>query len=71
MRTVHTTDMLTCSHRQRLNRNKRELFADKDDVIPSICNIPVKEKVTYIGITISKDQQERCSLNVIPIIEKN
>lgn len=29
----------------------------------AVCNIPVKEKVTYLGVTIMKDQVMRCSEN--------
>lgn len=37
---------------------------------PSICNIPVKDQVTYLGIVINKDQKIRCKLNFDPLIMK-
>lgn len=44
-----------------LNLNKCELFAIKSGDITSIDGIPVKEKVNYLGILITKDQHERCA----------
>ncbi len=35
-----------------------------------ICNIPVRESVTYLGIKIIKDDKIRCPSNFLPIIEK-
>lgn len=35
-----------------------------------ICNIPVRESVTYLGIKIIKDDKSRCISNFLPIIEK-
>uniref|UniRef100_A0A3P9LB20 Reverse transcriptase domain-containing protein n=1 Tax=Oryzias latipes TaxID=8090 RepID=A0A3P9LB20_ORYLA len=54
----------------RLNLNKCELLPVKDCALESICNIPVKENVTYLGIIISKNNSERCSLNFTPLIDK-
>lgn len=53
-----------------LNVNKCELMAVKDSASHSISNIPVKDTVTYLGISIVKDQKTRSSLNFTPIIEK-
>lgn len=39
-----------------LNINKCELMAITDYAFSLICNIPVKNSVTYLGITITKDQ---------------
>lgn len=36
----------------------------------ALYNIPVKSKISYLGIPISKNQQTRCSSNFNPIIEK-
>jgi hypothetical protein len=36
----------------------------------SVCNIPVKDVNTYLGITVSKDQKVRANLNTSPIVEK-
>ena len=46
-----------------LNVNKCELMAVKSCALPSICNIPVKERVTYLRI-------DRCNLIFIPILER-
>lgn len=53
-----------------LNIKKCELLALKLCVSPSICNIPVKETITYLGIVITKDREARCNLNFDPIIDK-
>ncbi len=39
--------------------------------VPSICNIPVKDQVTYLGIVINKDQKTRSKLNFDPLIVKS
>ena len=54
-----------------LNINKCELIAVKDCVTPSYYGIPVKEELTYLGITITKDQKSRGLLNFNPLIKKN
>lgn len=42
----------------------------KNCASPSICNIPVKESATYLGIQICKDKEMRCRSNYNPIIDK-
>ncbi len=54
-----------------LNINKCELMSIKHCGVPSICNIPVKDQVTYLGIVINKDQKTRCKLNFDPLIVKS
>ncbi len=39
--------------------------------LPSICGIPIKNEVTYLGIKIVKDEERRCELNFSPVIDKN
>ena len=51
-----------------LNINKCERIAVKDRVTPSYYGIPVKEELTYLGITITKDQKSRGLLNFNPVI---
>ena len=51
------------------NINKCELIAVKDCVTPSYYGIPVKEELTYLGITITKDQKSRGLLNLNPLIK--
>ena len=53
-----------------LNLNKCELLPIKDCSSTSICNIPVKDSVTYLGITINKNADSRCAMNFNYIIEK-
>ncbi len=53
-----------------LNIRKCELLALKTCNISSICDIPVKDCVTYLGILISKDREARCDLNFNPIIDR-
>lgn len=53
-----------------LNMSKCELMAIKECDMLSIDGIPVKKQVVYLGITITKDDSARCSLNFDPVIEK-
>ncbi len=53
-----------------LNIFKCELLSIMDCTISSICNIPVKEKVVYLGIVITKNESTRCNDNFIQIVEK-
>ncbi len=53
-----------------LNISKCELLSIMDCTVSSIYNIPVKEKVVYLGIVITKNESTRCNDNFIPIVEK-
>ncbi len=53
-----------------LNIQKCELLAIKDSNKSSVHNIPVKEKMCYLGVLITKDQKERCNLNYHPLVDK-
>ncbi len=53
-----------------LNINKCELLPIKKCAASSICNIPIKENVAYLGIKIIKDSKLRCQENFNPIMEK-
>lgn len=53
-----------------LNFSKCELLPLKTCNSTSISNIPVKESVTYLGITINKNTSNRCPMNFNHIIEK-
>lgn len=53
-----------------LNLKKCELFALKECAVSSINSIPVKEKVNYLGIVVTKNHQERGDLNFNPMIKK-
>ncbi len=50
--------------------NKCELLSLKQCDLPSICGIPIKNEVTYLGIKIVKDEERRCELNFSPVIDK-
>jgi hypothetical protein len=52
-----------------LNIRKCELFALKRCDLNLVCNIPVKDVITYLGITVSKDQKERANLHFSPVVE--
>lgn len=53
-----------------LNLHKCELLAIKTCNHTSLHGIPVKEAVTYLGVVITKDENERSKLNFEPTIEK-
>ncbi len=53
-----------------LNVHKCELMPVKKLSVSSICDIQVKETITYLGIVISKNPKLRCDLNFLPILEK-
>ncbi len=38
--------------------------------MPCICNIPVTDQVTYLGVITNKNQNTRCPLNFNPITDK-
>jgi len=46
-----------------LNLQKCELFALKSCHSRTICNIPVKDAPSYLGLVITKNEQERISHN--------
>uniref|UniRef100_A0A9J8BAW3 Reverse transcriptase domain-containing protein n=1 Tax=Cyprinus carpio carpio TaxID=630221 RepID=A0A9J8BAW3_CYPCA len=54
----------------RLNINKCELLPVGHCLESLICNIPVRESITYLGVKIIKDDKIRCPSNFLPIIEK-
>lgn len=54
----------------KININKSVLFPLKDCVLQEVYGIPIKDKVTYLGIVICKDEKQRSELNFNPIIEK-
>jgi len=68
--TIHVISQFSKASGLCLNINKCELLPLKECNIQTICNIPVKDEVTYLGIVISKDQKKRCPLNFSPIIKK-
>lgn len=53
-----------------LNIHKCELFSIKNCCLTNIDGIPVKDKVTYLGIVISKDMKNKCVDNFSQIMEK-
>ncbi len=54
----------------KLNLDKCELLAIKTCSSPSLYSIPVKSQVTYLGVSICKDDKARCRLNFDPVVGK-
>uniref|UniRef100_A0A3P9L5I7 Reverse transcriptase domain-containing protein n=1 Tax=Oryzias latipes TaxID=8090 RepID=A0A3P9L5I7_ORYLA len=54
----------------KLNINKCELLPISECDHSVLHGIPVKSQITYLGIMISKNTEDRCNLNFNPIIEK-
>lgn len=52
-----------------LNIKKLELFSVKQSPLTSINGIPVKDKVTYLGIIVSKDMESRFVDHFSPIMD--
>lgn len=53
-----------------LNIKKCEILVLKKSSLLSVDGIPVKETVNYLGVVISKSEQDRVSLNFNPAFEK-
>lgn len=54
----------------RMNLDKSVLFPFKECSFIQIENIPVKQKLTYLGVIICKSEKLRSQLSFEPIIEK-
>ncbi len=67
---IDTIKLFSLASGSYLNINKCELLPLKSCNSPLIANIPVKDSVTYLGITINKNQDTGCSLNFNPLIDK-
>ncbi len=52
------------------NLSKCEIMQLKNNNLSTVCNIPVKNMVNYLGIKISKNTDTMVNLNSIPVIEK-
>lgn len=53
-----------------LDMNKCELLPLSVCKHTALYHIPVKSQVRYLGITLTRNQDDGCSLNFIPIIIK-
>ncbi len=53
-----------------LNLSKCEILHLKNNNLSTVCNIPVKSMVNYLGIKISKNTDAMVNSNVIPVIKK-
>ena len=53
-----------------LNLNKCELFAIHSSDLDSLCNIPVKTSVKYLGVTISRDSNQSVQENFVKNLSK-
>lgn len=67
---IKTTQCFSAASGLCLNLKKCELFPFKECTMACICNSPVKEGVTYLGITIVRNEETRCSKNFALIIDK-
>lgn len=52
-----------------LNRSKCELMSIKECNLSHICNIQIKDQVSYLGVIITINELDRCSVNFNPLIE--
>ncbi len=57
---LHTINVFSNASGLHLNVLKCELMPIKQLSVSSICNIQVKETITYLGIVISKNPKLRC-----------
>ncbi len=62
---IKTIELFSAASGLCLNLKKCELFSLKDSNTPSVCDILVKDKVTYLGITIKKSEEARCDENFV------
>lgn len=67
---IKTIELFSAASGLCLNLKKCELFSLKESDTSQICNIPIKDKITYLGITIMKNEEERCSENFNSISDK-
>lgn len=67
---LNTIKMFSNASGLHLNVLKCELMPINQFSVSSICNIQVKETITYLGIVISKNSKPRCNFNFLSIIEK-
>uniref|UniRef100_A0A3Q3AHM4 Reverse transcriptase domain-containing protein n=1 Tax=Kryptolebias marmoratus TaxID=37003 RepID=A0A3Q3AHM4_KRYMA len=68
---IQTIDLFSSASGLCLNLKKCELFPIKDCNDSLIYNIPIKNKLTYLGITVMRNQKDRCFENFNIIIEKS
>ena len=45
-------------------------FSLKESDTSQVCNIPIKDKITHLEISIMKNEEERCSVNFNLISDK-
>ena len=51
-------------------QTNNHIFSLKESDTSQVCNIPVKDKITYLGISIMINEEERCSVNFNLISDK-
>jgi len=56
---LSTTQSFSKASGLSLNLNKCDLLLVNDCTVTSVCNIPVRSSVTYLGVQIAKDKKSR------------
>ncbi len=54
----------------RMNLNKSVLLPIKESDLSDLDGIPVKNTVTYLGVVVDKNENNRCNLNFNPITQQ-
>lgn len=67
---IKTIELFSAASGLCLNLKKCELFSLKESDTSQVCSIPIKDKITYLGITIMKNEEERCTVNFNVISDK-
>jgi hypothetical protein len=66
---IKTIELFSAASRLCLNLKKCELLFLEESDSSQVCNIPIKDKITYLGIHIMKNE-ERCCVNFNLISDK-
>ena len=66
---IKTIELFSAASRLCLNLKKSELLFLEESDSSQVCNIPIKDKITYLGIHIMKNE-ERCCVNFNLISDK-
>lgn len=67
---LHIIQISSKASALHFNINKCELMSLKLCDSPSICGVPIKTEISYLGLKIVKDEERRCELNICSVIDK-